>query len=399
MTDTTQVNPTLYKMDSGGKIRRWEIAVGEDNIGPFYEQTHGLDNGLLQTTRTHVTSGKNIGRSNETSAAEQCQMEAESLWKKKQDRKGYSVEVPEDKPKLPMLAKTYDKDGKKIEFPAYAQPKLDGIRCFVEIHPPGGTSPSGGVVLKTRTGKIINSLPHINKAAWKLYEALCDANPERWEAAPYSIEPFILDGELYNHVYRDDFQDLVSLIKRDKPNEKSKFAQFHCYDVCCEFTDFGDRVHWLEEIGCCASDIREIKVVRTIVVCDDEDFKRRYSDFMKLGYEGAMIRNRLGEYQFNRRSPDLQKYKSFMDDEFEIVGAYQSIGKQANQCTFMCVTERGTKFGVKPMGDEAQREKYWTDFQAGKLTGKKLTVRFFDWTTSENPVPRFPIGVAIRENY
>jgi hypothetical protein len=68
-----------------------------------------------------------------------------------------------------------------------------------------------------------------------------------------------------------------------------------------------------------------------------------------------------------------------------------------NQCTFTCVTEDGTEFGVKPKGTEAQREQYWIDFQAGKLTGKMLTVKFFEWTTSENPVPRFPVGVCVRD--
>ena len=110
-----------------------------------------------------------------------------------------------------------------------------------------------------------------------------------------------------------------------------------------------------------------------------------------------MIRNAKGGYQPNRRSPDLQKYKSFKDKEFEIVGAYQNKGKMENQCTFLCRTEDGTEFGVKPMGSEAQREQYWTDFQAGKLTGKMLTVKFFEWTTSENPVPRFPVGVCVRD--
>jgi len=67
------------------------------------------------------------------------------------------------------------------------------------------------------------------------------------------------------------------------------------------------------------------------------------------------------------------------------------------QCTFTCVTEDGAEFGCKPMGTEAQREQYWTDFQAGKLTGKMLTVKFFEWTTSDKPVPRFPVGVCIRD--
>jgi hypothetical protein len=79
------------------------------------------------------------------------------------------------------------------------------------------------------------------------------------------------------------------------------------------------------------------------------------------------------------------------------VGAYENKGKMEGQCTFTCVTEDGAEFGCKPMGTEAQREQYWTDFQSGKLTGRVLTVKFFEWTTSDKPVPRFPVGVCIRD--
>jgi DNA ligase-1 len=390
---TTQVNETLYKMDSKGKIRQWEINTGEDDAGPFYEQVHGLQGGKLQATRTRVVAGKNIGRSNETTAAEQAQMEAESLWTKKRDRSGYSVKVPKDKPRMPMLAKTYEKGGKvvdggKIKWPAYAQPKLDGIRCFAEIT-------AKGVTLKSRTGKVITSLPHINAALAELF--IQDDAVKMLHDDTFSVvKKITLDGELYNHEYKDDFQDLVSLIKRDKPNEKSPLAQFHCYDVCCDKTDFEGRLHMLNCLAMWTVD-DTIQVVPTVQVESDSDFKERYSKFMDVGYEGAMIRNASGVYQYNRRSPDLQKFKDFMDGEFEIVGAYMNKGKHSKQCTLLCVTEDGTEFGVKPKGDEAQREQYAIDYFAGKLTGKMLTVRYFELTTSENPVPRFPVGICVRD--
>ena len=256
-----------------------------------------------------------------------------------------------------------------------AQPKLDGIRCFAIIGP-------DGVRLQTRTGKEIKSLPHINEELQELY----DDDAFRWIEDGGTVT---LDGELYNHVYKDDFQSLVSVIKRDKPSEKSRFAQFHCYDICCDEIDFEGRLEWMTELDCVASATKSIRFVQTYKVQTENCFKEKYAAFIEVGYEGAMIRNALGAYQYNRRSPDLQKFKSFMDEEFEIVGAYQNKGKMVNQCTLVCITTEGAEFGVKPKGDEAQREQYWRDFQDGKLTGKMLTVRFFEWTTSEQPVPRF----------
>tara|TARA_R110000796_G_scaffold182983_2_gene299469 strand:+ start:532 stop:1671 length:1140 start_codon:yes stop_codon:yes gene_type:complete len=368
----------LYKMDSKGKIRVLTVSYGSDERGSFYEQEHGLLDGKLQTSRTYV-AGKNAGKANATTDEEQAEKEAESKRAKKRDRGGYSESIPEDKPMMPMLALTHDKHGHKIKYPAYIQPKLDGIRCFVHVD---GES----VTLKSRTGKEFTSLDHIADAVRELVSVMGK-----------SVGSFILDGELYNHQFKEDFQGLVSAIKRDKPSENTHLVEFHCYDYVAESRDFEDRIQELYHMDQWLSEVTTIQIVQTFPVDNLDEVVEQNSLWLEDGYEGSMIRNAKGGYQPNRRSPDLQKYKSFMDAEFEIVGAVENKGKMEGQCTFTCVTEDGTEFGCKPMGDESQREQYWIDFQAGKLTGKMLTVKFFEWTTSENPVPRFPVGVIVRD--
>lgn len=368
----------LYKMDSKGKIRVLTVSYGSDERGSFYEQEHGLLDGKLQTSRTYV-AGKNAGKANATTDEEQAEKEAESKRAKKRDRGGYSESIPEDKPMMPMLAQSHDKHGHKIKYPAYVQPKLDGIRCFVHVD---GES----VTLKSRTGKEFKSLGHIADAVRELVSVMGK-----------SVGSFILDGELYNHQFKEDFQGLVSAIKRDKPSETTHMVQFHCYDYVAEGRDFEDRIQELYHMDQWLSEVTTIQIVQTFPVDNLDEVVGQNSLWLEDGYEGSMIRNAKGGYQPNRRSPDLQKYKSFMDAEFEIVGAVENKGKMEGQCTFTCVTEDGTEFGCKPMGDESQREQYWIDFQAGKLTGKMLTVKFFEWTTSENPVPRFPVGVIVRD--
>ena len=368
----------LYKMDSKGKIRVLTVSYGSDERGSFYEQEHGLLDGKLQTSRTYV-AGKNAGKANATTDEEQAEKEAESKRAKKRDRGGYSESIPEDKPMMPMLAQSHDKHGHKIKYPAYVQPKLDGIRCFVHVD---GES----VTLKSRTGKEFKSLGHIADAVRELVSVMGK-----------SVGSFILDGELYNHRFKEDFQGLVSAIKRDKPSETTHMVQFHCYDYVAEGRDFEDRIQELYHMDQWLSEVTTIQIVQTFPVDNLDEVVGQNSLWLEDGYEGSMIRNAKGGYQPNRRSPDLQKYKSFMDAEFEIVGAVENKGKMEGQCTFTCVTKDGTEFGCKPMGDESQREQYWIDFQAGKLTGKMLTVKFFEWTTSENPVPRFPVGVIVRD--
>lgn len=367
----------LYKMDSKGKIRVLNVYHGSDERGWFYEQEHGLHGGKLQTSRTYV-EGKNAGRANATTDEQQAEKEAEAKWKQKRDRSGYSETIPTDKPMMPMLAQSHEKHGHKISYPAFIQPKLDGIRCFIHVD-------GDNVKLVSRTGKEFKSLGHIADAV----RVLSDSIGEH--------EPFILDGELYNHDFKEDFQGLVSAIKRDSPSDNTHLVQFHCYDYVAEGKDFEDRIVELQHMDQWLEDVDAIQIVPTFGVEDLDEVVEQNSLWLEDGYEGSMIRNAKGGYQPNRRSPDLQKYKSFLDAEFKIVGAYENKGKMEGQCTFTCVTEDGTEFGVKPMGTEAQREQYWADFQAGKLTGKMLTVKFFEWTTSENPVPRFPVGVCVRD--
>ena len=384
----------LYKMDSKGKIRVLNVYHGGDERGWFYEQEHGLLDGKLQTSRTYV-EGKNVGRANETTDEQQAEKEAESKWKQKRDRSGYSETIPEDKPLMPMLAQSHDKHGHKIAYPAYIQPKLDGIRCF--IHADGDN-----VKLVSRTGKEFKSLSHIADAVKELVSVMGNVMGK-------SVGSFILDGELYNHQFKEDFQGLVSAIKRDKPSENTHLVQFHCYDYVAEEYDFEDRILELIWMRQWLKDIDAIQIVPTYSVDNLDEVVEQNSLWLEDGYEGSMIRNAKGGYQPNKRSPNLQKFKNFDDGEFEIIGAVENKGKMEGQCTFDCITRKDYTyfghnhpenvgvFGVKMKGTEEQREKQWKDFQDGKLTGKMMTVKHFGWTTTDDPKPRFPVGLAIRD--
>ena len=372
--------PTLYKMGSTGAIQQWEISITPRLESWRYTITHGQINGKLQDTYTDVVEGKNIGKANETSVYEQCEADAQSLWNKQKDRKGYSEEIPDEKPLRPMLAKSYDKDGKHIKYPCYLQSKMDGLRCLAK-------RTKDGVELISRQGKIFNSLPHIEEQLMWLKEGQ------------------ILDGELYIH--GEEFQDIISAIKRDKPSEKSKDIEYHVYDVIND-KEYHERLGFLTEHLLYADsvgvnkiygiEITHIKVVNTYLIQNEKDVWKYHKDITAEGFEGVMLRNVNGPYKINGRSSDLQKVKKFIDMEFEIVGAEENRGKQKGQCTLNCVTKSGKEFGVKPKGSDEQRKQYWIDWKAGKLEGEMLTVRFFSWTTSDDPVPRFPVGLIVR-NY
>ena len=115
---------------------------------------------------------------------------------------------------------------------------------------------------------------------------------------------------------------------------------------------------------------------------------------MENGYEGTIIRNKNGIYKLNHRSPDLQKYKTFLDDEYEIVSYRQGTGTDEGCVIWECVTKDKQIFSVRPRGSVSERQGY---FQNGdKWIGSLLTIRYQELT--DGGIPRFPVGITIR-NY
>ena len=110
---------TLYAKASNGKTKVWEVeAKGSTMI---------IRNGYLDgkmAVQTKEIKGKNLGRSNETSAVEQCILECKSKWQKKIDEqyttnKGAIKEYTEQEVLLPMLALNYRDRAHDIVFPCY----------------------------------------------------------------------------------------------------------------------------------------------------------------------------------------------------------------------------------------------------------------------------------------
>ena len=370
--------PTLYKTTSTGKSQQWDIESRQHSDGTAsWKVRHGQVDGKIQETFTNVDVGKNIGKANETSPYEQACSEAQSQWNKKKDRRGYSQTTSQEKRFRPMLAKSYNnpevgleslKDGKHIQFPCYVSAKLDGLRCNI--------SKSGAY---SRQGKKFETINHIEKILEPVFDKFRG----------------FLDGELYVHSKGDNFQKIISAVKRDKANDLSSSIEYHIYDMHGDNMDFKDRYQWiLDNIVEC--DI--IKIVKAYEVCGQSELRDRYNEFIALGYEGSIVRNKLGLYKVDGRSKDLQKVKEFQEQEFPILDAYENKGKQAGQCTFVCELPDGTTFGVKPKGTAELREQYWRDWLNGIIKeGSLLTVSYFSMTTSDNPVPRFPIGKIIRD--
>jgi DNA ligase-1 len=363
---------TLYKKTSSGKVQQWSIEV----VGSTIKVTHGQQDGKLQTNTDTITVGKNIGKANETTPAQQAKAEAQAKYEK-QKKKGY-VETLEaayagkvDKSAIkggvfPMLAQSYAKHAEKIVYPAYVQKKLDGSRATAIII-------NGKASLWTRTRKQITSMPHIVAALEHNFRG-------------HTVK---LDGELYAHAFHNNFEGLMELVRPEVPVPGHEAVQYHCYDVVMPGT-FKDRLNWLTK-NHPSSD--PLVMVDTFEVADEEEMMAYYEAFMVEGYEGLMVRNAAGKYAEGKRSYDLQKVKEFVDEEFPIVGVESGRGKMAGKAIFTCKAKNGETFKVKMEGALDGLIRYLAD--PSLWEGKKLTVKYQNLT--KYGIPRFPVGKAVRD--
>ncbi len=373
---------TLYKKTSTGADQFWEVSVKGNTIITRWGQIDGK----VQETSDVVKEGKNTGRANATTPEEQALLEATSHWEKKL-KKGYVKDLKSARAGktdsiieggiFPMLAQKFSEHGDKLKYPALVQPKFDGHRCIAMI------DANKKSTLWTRSRKPITSMVHIQNELDRL-------------SLPAGT---ILDGELYNHDYRDKFEELTSFIRDSAPKPGSTAVQYHVYDrvdpATQEYRTSG--LHSMLISGSWGNArLRSdyIIYVETERVDDEDHLMKVFERFLKKGYEGAMARNVAGKY-VNKRSYDLLKIKQFEDAEFKVVGVEEGRGKLAGHGIFVCQTEGGEEFRAKMMGDTADLKQYWDNPKLA--VGRYLTVKFQGYT-KKNAVPRFPVAMRFRND-
>ena len=276
-----------------------------------------------------------------------------------------------------MLALDYHKRGKDITFPAYAQRKLDGVRCLA----------IQGKGLYSRLGK---KFPHLESILSEINGLAAGT---------------ILDGELYSDTLT--FQEIVGLVKKETllPKDLPKMEQIFLtvYDTIREGS-YTDRKKWLENLF--AKKFKHLRLLPTDECKTIEDIGRLHAKYVEEGYEGLMLRNKAGPYKVGFRSKDLQKYKEFQDDEFTVIGFTEGDGIEKGCVIWICETKKGDSFSVRPRGTHEERRELFKT--AKSMVGKKLTVRFQELTeeSSSNSaaashttggIPRFPVGIAFRD--
>ena len=367
----------IFAKASTGKPKEWQVSVvdnGDETCTLI--RTHGYIGQKIQKLKKVIRKGKNIGRSNETTYWTQAIADAKSLHQRQVDR-GYVTNLADwVVPEFPMLANKFTERKKHLNWPIYGQKKLDGVRCFAK------RVSETEMTYMSRSGKFYHTLDHLT---------------------PLFLESIevgdIVDGEVYIH--GETFQEIIRRVKKLRP--ESITLQFNSYDflpVNDREMDQMTRLATLESIFGKTGEEKypEILVTGTVILESEKQLQEYHDKYVMEGFEGIMLRNFHGKYLFSDgkgpRSNDLQKYKEFIDDEFEIVGAVEADEGMHKGCVkFICDARNGETFTSYPKGTLEERRQMFIDRE--KYIGKELTVRY--QATSENGTPTFNVGIAVRD--
>ena len=278
----------------------------------------------------------------------------------------------------PMLAYKVGKKDVDWSEKVFIQPKLDGVRCVF--------TKDGAF---SRTGKQFKNVAHIEydlKDFFKKY--------------PYRV----LDGELYNHKLRNDFEKIISLVRKQKPSDEDRLnaqhlVQFHVYDfmnftVLKNLTKdvYEDRFNWL---------VRNLPISRTMTLIKNtsvdsyDEAKMLHDVHLAQGYEGSMLR--LNKPYECKRSYNLQKFKDFSDTEATIVGYETGKGKRTGTLgKFYMQDDEGIQLGCPPGKGYSYKDLADMLENVHDYIGQRATFTYFQRTKAGSY--RHPLFKALR-NY
>ena len=272
-----------------------------------------------------------------------------------------------------MLAHKFDES--RVDWSSqnvFIQPKLDGVRCLF--------TKDGAF---SRNHKQFMNVKHIEMSL----ESFFKQHPN-----------VVLDGELYNHKLKRDFEKIISLVRKQKPTDTDRLdaqhlVQFHCYDyIDGRYDTYATR---RDQLIC--SDIydAQIQFVPAKRVYSYKQAREQHATYLSEGYEGSIIR--LDGVYKHGRSYDLMKFKDFSDTEATIVGYEIGKGKRTGTLgKFIMLDDEGVRFGCPPGKGYTYKDLASMLKNIDSFIGKRATFTYFQRTQAGSY--RHPLFKCIR-NY
>lgn len=391
---------------STGKFRWWQIEWDEntykEGIGYELIRTYGQVHGKITTAPSiYVLHGKA-----KRTTKEQALLQFNSEVKKQLD-KGYKevpkhpneyseselqeiygdVKVREGATVKPMLAKQEKdiKNRKIFDNKWYISRKVNGVRCLIYF--------DGKNIRTASRGATNYDIAIIHIIQHPILEEFFKNHPDA-----------ILDGEVFKKDW--SLNKISGICRSQKTVNDGKDLQFYWYDIVDLEQSFSERwkimQEWSKELQLSNFDPYKyfsdsdlhIQFLPQELISGFENMKKLHDEWVKEGWEGAVIRNPDSVYKPGSRGNDWIKIKVYQDAEYPIVGLSEGL-RDEDMC-FILETPNGQRFNCKPIGDREQKQ--WYRDHIDELVGKNLTIKYFEMSGVEgSEIPQQPIGICVRD--
>ena len=284
--------------------------------------------------------------------------------------KVYSNLIPEE---FCMLASPYNE--KKLKFPCYVDAKLDGLRGIAIVN-------DTEVKMYSRNGKELKNYKVIEEELklLKIYFR--------------NSSTLTFDGEITGK----NFQDIMRTVTRKEDGiEMASDAIYNIFDIVGDTSQIlSTRINYLNMLqqGITSLQLNHIKVNVGKVVDTYEQALEYYNECLSNGYEGIMLKDLDGIYEYKRSTAWL-KMKPTETEDFEIVGMKEGTGKYVGKLgALICKLPNGETVNVGAGFKDAERKDYLN--KKDDIIGLIAEIRFQEKTNDLSL--RFPTFKCFRKD-
>jgi len=279
-------------------------------------------------------------------------------------------------PKYPvMLCRDADeKNRKHIQFPAYVQTKMDGMRINVHVS-------KDGVEVFSRNGK-----PLTTHGAFDHFTRII--NDEYSTAVVLDGELVFEFGDLHNRqtgnglgnkairgtISPDEADHMVMVAWDVIPLHGFKKGSFD-YDYQKRFERLENVLSDLEDSKATTDlEFSRLRIVKSVVAVNWDEVNAAFAEHLSSGEEGVIVKNFNAPWE-NKRSKHMQKLKAELDAELRIVGFLDGNGKFEGMVGSIIMETDDKKIRVNVSGmSDAFREEITENFD--EYEGKVATVKY-----------------------
>ena len=138
--------------------------------------------------------------------------------------------------------------------------------------------------------------------------------------------------------------------------------------------------------------LNNVVIVKTDVVMGVTDLENIHNNNVGQGYEGTVVRNMNGLYEFGKRSYDCQKIKNRQTTEAKVLSVEED---KSNQGVLTCQLENGIIFKCLMLKEADSGVNLRLYENAGTLVGKHIEVEYE--AESDSGSLQKPVGLRVRE--